>query len=186
VVEQLPSTRLSERSRDVLPDEVYNRRWMERIQRNIAASEGGCWLWTGRTYPNGYGQTTYRGKVTRVHRKVYELHYGVTLDRWVYVCHSCDVKLCCDPAHLWPGTSKDNSVDAVRKGRHQGQLKTHCPQGHEFTPENTYYKPDYNGNGIKSRACKECNRIRMRSPEYRLKANERQRRRRAQNRGASL
>lgn len=32
---------------------------------------------------------------------------------------------------------------------------THCPQGHEFTPENTY---EYERNGRKYRYCRECNR----------------------------
>lgn len=34
--------------------------------------------------------------------------------------------------------------------------RTHCPQGHEYTPENTYRKDD----GL--RRCKECRRIQMR------------------------
>lgn len=36
--------------------------------------------------------------------------------------------------------------------------KTHCPSGHEYTPENTYYvtKP----NGSKPRSCKACRAIR--------------------------
>jgi hypothetical protein len=34
----------------------------------------------------------------------------------IFVCHSCDVKLCFNPKHLWPGTNQENQLDASRKG----------------------------------------------------------------------
>jgi hypothetical protein len=52
------------------------------------------------------------------------------------------------------------------------QPKTHCKYGHEYTPENTWTKPDGTG-----RACRACNRAsqqkqRSNDPE-RLRANQR-------------
>ena len=40
--------------------------------------------------------------------------------------------------------------------------KTHCPQGHEYTPENTFYIPSKTSRSGKARACRECNRLKLR------------------------
>jgi hypothetical protein len=56
-------------------------------------------------------------------------------------------------ANLKWGTSSENSYDIVRHGNHHNANKTHCVNGHEFTPENTIP----NGEG---RGCRTCNRER--------------------------
>lgn len=33
------------------------------------------------------------------------------------MCHSCDVRRCCNPKHLWLGTRADNNLDRAAKGR---------------------------------------------------------------------
>lgn len=47
-------------------------------------------------------------------------------------------------------------IESVRA--HIGSKATHCPKGHEFTPENTQY--NVRRDGRKSRRCGECNRLR--------------------------
>ena len=48
----------------------------------------------------------------------------------------------------------ENAFDRVRHGTHNEASKTHCPQGHEYTPENTYMR------ARGGRACKACDRLR--------------------------
>ena len=79
----------------------------ERLDKSSA-----CWTWTGKRYPTGYGRF---GK-HYAHRVAYELAYG-PIPEGMHVCHSCDNPPCCNPAHLWIGTPKDNMQDRERKGR---------------------------------------------------------------------
>lgn len=154
----------------------YDQWWIARIKARCVIDGNGCWIWQGQKTYNGYGQTSYRSKTLILHRKMFQVAKGVTLGRWEYACHSCDVKLCCNPDHLWKGTPLDNQVDCVMKRRNGEQKVTHCPQGHEYTPENTYIHAAKSGRP--ARNCRACMRMRASSPEYRAKARERQRLRR--------
>lgn len=53
--------------------------------------------------------------------------------------------------NLTYGTSTENHVDQVRHGTHHHAAKTHCKNGHEFTPENTDTSVGY-------RRCVTCHR----------------------------
>jgi len=54
------------------------------------------------------------------------------------------------PDNLRYGTGSDNIHDAVEHGTHFQARKTHCPQGHEYSEENTYIFPSG------ARHCKTC------------------------------
>lgn len=82
-----------------------------------------CWLWNGPTHHSGYGVFS-RGKRTErrvktAHRLAWILTHG-DIPRGLLVCHRCDVRLCCNPAHLFLGTNRDNVNDMLRKGRSVG------------------------------------------------------------------
>lgn len=53
------------------------------------------------------------------------------------------------------GSYADNQLDTVRHGTHRQASQTHCVNGHEFTPENTYIRP-----GTGHRTCRACHRAR--------------------------
>lgn len=75
-----------------------------------------CWEWTGCILSDGYGQTRMNMKKYRTHRLAYQLTHGYISDE-LQVLHTCDNTKCCNPNHLWIGTTQDNTKDKITKGR---------------------------------------------------------------------
>ena len=80
---------------------------------------GECWLWSGCKDGSGYGMISVAGKMLKAHRLMWELVNG-PIPRGMLVCHTCDTPACCNPAHLFLGTHRDNMQDKVCKGRPNG------------------------------------------------------------------
>lgn len=88
------------------------------ILERCVVLESGCWWWPGRPKSNGYGYVAFNRTEYAVHRVMATARLGFDLhDRSRLVCHHCDNKLCCNPAHLYIGTHTSNLLDAWRRGR---------------------------------------------------------------------
>jgi len=113
-----------------------------------------CVVWTSTIANNGYGVTKIKGRQYKAHRLAYESVNGpIPIDDETgepfpldHVCHSetescpggetCLHRRCINPDHLEPVTPAVN----VQRGKSfapANAAKTHCANGHEFTPENT-------------------------------------------------
>jgi hypothetical protein len=117
----------------------------------------GCWLWTGRTLPTGYGQARFAGRHWYSHRLSFELHKGPIPDG-LHIDHLCRVRACCNPEHLDAVTCKVNVHRSPIAPAALNALKTHCGRGHEFTEANTIPRK-------RGRSCRICARWRQRVKE---------------------
>ena len=151
---------------------TFTERFWDKVD-----TSGDCWMWTGFKNGQGYGRIYVpgtRNSMMPAHRASFLIHYG-PFSRLDLVCHRCDNPSCVRPDHLFLGSTRDNAQDMSSKGRARGQDVTHCPQGHEYTPENTYVyeKPGrrrYCRACMRSRTAQRCDAAYWRS--YRAKRRE--------------
>lgn len=83
-------------------------------------TERGCWEWLGKGPGERYGKLTVNGSIVSAHRLAYTLWVGPIPEGCV-IRHTCDNPPCINPAHLIPGTHRDNSQDMVKRGRQRDQ-----------------------------------------------------------------
>jgi hypothetical protein len=134
-----------------------NMSYEERFFQKVDKTES-CWLWKGALNSRGYGSFGVNGKATSAHRYSYEIHIG-EIPEGINVCHSCDVRNCVNPKHLWLGTHSDNMKDMVEKNRQGYQMRTHthCKRGHDFSVYG--FRTFTRKNGKVEKYCRECKRI---------------------------
>jgi len=125
--------------------------------KKAITTPSGCVEWTGRKDKHGYGLYKIKGKRHLAHRVSYQQSKG-DIPTGLLVCHTCDVRHCVNPDHLFLGTNMDNVKDMLNKNRHYKQKKTHCIRGHTLSDDNIYTHVVKTGRT--HRQCKACVKIR--------------------------
>lgn len=135
---------------------------MERILTKVDVASSGCWEFTGARGSSGYGNVRVDDAVVSVHRVVYE-HMVAPIPEGLQIDHLCRNRCCCNPDHLEPVTSRENT----RRGHGpagENARRDECSNGHAFDEQNTYVAGG-------RRACRQCTAERQRRYQDRKRAS---------------
>ena len=109
----------------------------------------GCLMWGGAV-ADGYGVFRIGGRngaLVLAHAFAYRLAGHVIVAGLVHD-HRCRLRRCVNEAHIEPKTNRANILAGVGWAATNAR-KTHCANGHEFTPSNTIRAQG-------GRRCREC------------------------------
>ncbi len=91
-----------------------------------------CWLWKGTIEKTGYGRIKTAKRVSGsskqetyylsyAHRLSWMLFYKTQIPDTLFCCHSCDVRHCVNPHHIFLGTMQQNLRDSMQKDRRRAK-----------------------------------------------------------------
>ena len=148
------------------PRPTVQERFDAKVNKNgpIARNRpdlGRCWDWLGRPDAKGYGNLRADGRTRKAHGWAWESKNGPVPEGLELDHFACDRRICANPDHVRPVTHLEN----MQRGAHA--LKTHCPQGHLYSPENTYLWTDGTWN---MRYCRACQSARNKARYAKLRA----------------
>jgi hypothetical protein len=128
---------------------------VQNIVKRYTILSNGCWRWNGAT-ARGYGRVRLKSSFEMAHRIFYKYFKG-EIPQGLELHHKCEFKNCVNPEHLEAVTHRVNILSSDTPAL-RNILKTHCPFGHLYDVDNTYY-----GNKKGDRNCKLCKGIRKRN-----------------------
>jgi len=107
---------------------VWDRKVLGRFlsKLNIPEDRSNCWLWEG-AITEGYGKIRIYYDLVFVHRLAYTIFVG-EIPESKCILHSCDIRNCCNPTHLFPGTHQDNMRDMCNKCKNYMKLGEDNPE----------------------------------------------------------
>lgn len=134
-------------------DHSHRRRSVEERFWEKVLQGPNHWLWNGSKTKLGYGMIWDHARQghAMAHRVSWEIANGQAIPEGMVIDHLCRTPSCVNPAHLEVVSVSTNTARGLagEVGGMRNRTKTHCPQGHPYSPENTYYY----GN---RRVCRSC------------------------------
>lgn len=99
---------------------------LDRIN-NYKVIETGCWIHLNKPLNTGYVVLRYKASggshLYLAHRLSYAIYVGTVIEG-MDICHTCDVRNCVNPKHLFQGTRQTNLQDMRKKRR--GSVRGHA------------------------------------------------------------
>lgn len=145
----------TKRRNDSQPQIVCDEGVPQAALAGCPIAEGACHIFRGHKRKNGYGAVSSGSQSVYLHRYIWERDVGPIPDGMV-IDHICRNRACCNVDHLRVVTRRTNNIENSVSPFAINATKTHCPAGHEYTNENTYWQ----SNG--GRKCRQCYQARKR------------------------
>ena len=141
--------------------EISNLGRVRGVSRSIAMRDGRTYtkesLVLKEQWGRGYATVRLRKpgvqQAIRIHREVLKAFVG-PCPPGMEACHNNDVRQDNRLENLRWDTRSANHIDAVSNGRNRQTQKAKCPQGHDYSKENTVVWMD--NNGRPHRRCRIC------------------------------
>jgi hypothetical protein len=88
-----------------------------RFNSKLVIQPNGCWEYSGAKDADGYGMFWFQGKTKGAHQFSARYLANLIINKGDQVCHTCDNPPCCNPDHLFIGSTQMNTADRHAKGR---------------------------------------------------------------------
>jgi hypothetical protein len=101
----------------------FNERFWNKVDL-CGGDEDACWLWRGAGDQRGYGKVRVGPFTMKAHRVAWMLVKGEPPPPHKVLDHTCQCRLCVNPAHLEPVTKRENTLrgEGPTAQRHRARL----------------------------------------------------------------